>query len=375
MIGAITGLFVEPGASRAPSPEHPFTVDVVDTIDAGWDTLVAGFNDVCMEQTAAYMTSRWGQSRLCGLVLRGAMTGEPEAAALAVIAALPMVKFGMAYVKFGPLWRRRDRPARPSILASALTALREEFTCVRGLLTRVMPPAEPERGAAWTSGLAETGLRLRQSTADSNRYLVDLRLTEAEQLKSLGAKWRANLRKASPSLEVREEDPLRALPVFMGLYGAMNERKHFVDNHHAETLPAFLSAAATALSPRLFLAYADGRAVAGSIVVGSGERVFVPFSASSAEALPLRAGYALRWNLIGRLRETPARWLDLGGDGGDDGLRHFKSGNVGSRGRIVAIPGEYDYSGGFMSAAASTALNWAHGLARLRPLHRLAHLR
>src|SRR5262245_31276765 len=120
MIGAITGLFREARPSGVPAPGEPFKVHVVDTIDAGWDSLVAGFNDVCMEQTAAYMASRWGPSRLCGLVLRGAMTGEPEAAALAVIAALPMVKLGMAYVKFGPLWRRRNQPVRPWVLTSAL---------------------------------------------------------------------------------------------------------------------------------------------------------------------------------------------------------------------------------------------------------------
>ena len=71
----------------------------------------------------------------------------------------------------------------------------------------------------------------------------------------------------------------------------------------------------------------------------------MPFSASTAEALPLRAGYLLRWEIINRLRNTQARWLDLGGDEGDDGLRHFKTGNVGTLGRIADIPGEFDSPG------------------------------
>src|SRR4051812_11796790 len=87
------------GASR-----HRF--EIVDQIGRGWDEIVAGFADMRLEQMAAYAVPRWGASRLCGLVLRDVVTNEPVGAALAVIAALPLIKLGLAYVKFGPLWRR-----------------------------------------------------------------------------------------------------------------------------------------------------------------------------------------------------------------------------------------------------------------------------
>ena len=47
--------------------------------------------------------------------------------------------------------------------------------------------------------------------------------------------------------------------------------------------------------------------------------------------------------MLGRLRESGARWLDLGGDEGDPGLRHYKEGNVGKRGCIAILPGEFDW--------------------------------
>jgi GNAT acetyltransferase-like protein len=347
------------------------TVEIVDKVDGGWDAIVADFADHCLEQTASYMLTRWGSSRLCGVLVRDVISLEPEAAALAVVAALPVVKLGLAYVKFGPLWRRRGRPPEPRMLATALAALKQEFARLRGLLVRVMPPADPDYAREWAEQTAAAQFALHRLAESPARYLVDLALDRQAQLASLGAKWRANLRKAkSHGLEIREVDPRMQLPAFMGLYGAMAERKQFVDRHHIEALPAFVASAPAALNLRMFLALADGRAVAGSIVAGPGERAFIPFSASSGQALPLRAGFALRWEIIDRLRGSSARWLDLGGDEGDAGLRHFKEGNVGTGGRIVAIPGEFDYAESPLSSAATAAIGWARGLARVRPLHR-----
>jgi hypothetical protein len=347
---------------QAADESGDYTVEVVDKVGAAWDAIVTNFADLCLEQTAAFMTARWGASRLAGLILRDAVTGEPEAAALAVIAALPVLKRGLAYIKFGPLWRHRDRPVRPHLLSAALDALKREFVKSQGLLLRVMPPADPEFSEIWKQRTQRANLLLYRTAEFPKRYLVDLTLSEKEQLASLGAKWRANL---------REVDPVEHLPTFIGLYGDMSARKQFVDRHHVEQLPDFIRTAPGSLRIRMFLANADSVTVAGTIIAGSGDLVFAPFSASNQEALPLRAGFALRWAIINELRGSREKWLDLGGDEGDTGLRHFKEGNVGSRGRIVSIPGEFDYAESALSSAATAAIGWAHGLSRGRSLQSL----
>ena len=364
-------LSVQSAGEAVPAADGRHAVEIVDPVDGGWDSVVANFADLCLEQTASYMLSRWGSSRLCGILVRDVISTEPEAAALAVVAALPIVKLGVAYIKFGPLWRRRDRPADPGALATALSALKQQFARMRGLLVRVMPPAEPDYAPQWTQATEATGFALHRPAGSPARYLVDSTLSAEAQLASLGAKWRANLRKANnQKLEISEVDPRAELPAFMHLYGAMAGRKQFADRHHIEALPAFVGAAPAVLNLRMFLARSDGRPVAASIIAGPGERVFIPFSASSEEALPLRAGFALRWEIINRLRGSPARWLDLGGDEGDAGLRHFKEGNVGTRGRIVAIPGEFDYTESPLSAAATAVIGWAHDLGSRPALQR-----
>jgi hypothetical protein len=86
----------------------------------------------------------------------------------------------------------------------------------------------------------------------------------------------------------------------------------------------------------------------------------VPFSATSDAALSLRAGFTLRWAIINRLRDSPGRWLDIGGHEGDRGLRNFKEGNAGTAGRVVSIPGEFDHPSGRLSSGMAALLGWAH---------------
>ncbi len=376
--------FVLPTRVKASSADHAaaapganYRFEVVEDIGPTWDAMAGGFADVCLEQMAAYAVPRWDPSRLCGVLLHEAGSPEPIAMALAVLATIPLFDLGLAYVKFGPLWRRHDRPADPAVLEAALEAVKHVFAGDRGLVARVMPPPDSDQVGEWSKRLALAGFAFHDRAPDPDRYLVDLSLTESEQLASLGAKWRANLNKAlAHRLDIREANLKESLPDFLALYRTMLARKQFVDRHNVDALPPFVAAAAeaSALGVRLFLAHHDGRPVAGSIVVGAGDRVFVAFSASDECALALRAGYALRWWVINRLRGSGARWLDLGGTEGDAGLRSFKLGNVGKRGRVLQIPGDYDFSENLLSKFVSSAMSSTHKLMRAAPAQHLLGL-
>lgn len=343
---------------------------IVEQPGAAWDNLAAGFSDMCMEQSFAFAGSRWSKLRPVGLMLLE--DGEPAAMALALMATLPVLGLGLAYVKFGPLWRKAGASADPRILFAALEALKQEFGVKRRLLVRIMAPADPGFEQEWKDALLRANFSFHAALSDRERYLVDLTLTEEEQLASLGAQWRANLKKISCDLVIEEPELQSGIPAFAGLYRNMLARKKFKDHHGLDDLPAIAAQAGSALGMRLFLATHQGRPVVGSIVIGSGDRVFVPFSATSDEALGLRAGYALRWAIINRLRGTKARWLDLGGAEGDQGLKHYKLGNVGKRGRVLDIPGEYDFAPSALATGAARAIELGRDLVRTPALKKLA---
>ena len=355
---------VNESALETPQYGAPYSVEIVQPIREGWDLLVATFADACLEQSACYMASRWSTSRLCGLVMRSAASGEAEAIALAVIASVPLLKAGLAYIKFGPLWNRRDKPKRPKVLGAALSAINEQFGAERGLTVRIMPPPNPDDAPNWRCELARAGYHGHGHIQNPDRYLVNLSLSENEQFASLGPKWRANLRKADPRLKISESDAAADFPIFMDLYAAMSKRKQFADHHQIKLVSELVRSAPVGLRPRLFTASLHGRPVAASLVVSAGERADIPFSASGDEALASRAGFALRWAIINGLRGSHNRWLDLGGDEGDQGLRHFKVGNVGTGGLVVPLSGEFDHTGSPLSSLVTSVLGVTQNVSR-----------
>ena len=75
-----------------------------------------------------------------------------------------------------------------------------------------------------------------------------------------------------------------------------------------------------------------------------GDTAFYVFGASDEAALPLNAGYALQWWIVGWVATLGARWYDLGGEAGTPGLRQFKKGLVGNRGVVLDTCRELDRS-------------------------------
>jgi hypothetical protein len=355
----------------APSLES-YRSEIVAKPGAEWDRLASGFADMCLEQTAAFAGLRLGAAHATGVILREAASHEPLAMALVVVSTLPVIGLGLAYVKFGPLWRRRGAPAEPAHLALMLEALKREFAQKQKLAVRVMPPADPGFERAWKDALACANFAFQAAATDRERYLVDLTLSEGDQLKSLGSKWRYHLAKSAiDEIDIREPDLEAGLPEFLALYRDMLSRKQFGGRYGIEDLPAIAETVGPALGMRLFVASHRGKPVVGSLIVGAGERVFVPYSASNDRAPELRAGYALRWTIMERLRGTEARWLDLGGVEGDQGQRLYKLGNVGKRGRVAEVPGAFDFAPSALAAGAAKAVMLGRELARSKQLKRL----
>src|SRR6185312_14002437 len=211
-----------------------FHYEIVEQPGAAWDNLAAGFSDFCMEQSFAFAGSRWSRLRSVGLMLME--DGEPVAMALALMVTLPVLGLGLAYVKFGPLWRKAGAPADPQILLAALEALKQEFGVKRRLLVRIMPPADPGFEPEWKDALKRANFSFHAALSDRERYLVNLTLSEEEQLASLGAQWRANLKKVSSDLVIEEPGLQKGIPEFIALYKNMLARKQFDDHHGIEDL-------------------------------------------------------------------------------------------------------------------------------------------
>jgi hypothetical protein len=357
-----------PAASR-----EGWEASVAPIAAASWERLISEFEDATYDQTHAYGAHLWGEHKLSDLVLRRA-DGVVVAAAQVVLLRPPLLGHGLAYVKFGPLWRRKDEPADPHVLAAMLDALKKEYAVRRGLLLTVLPPPDPVEHDRWRASLDAAGFRARRKLTDPNRYLVDLSIGRDAQLRSLQQKWRYNLNKAlAQGITIRRAEREPGLEAFGELYGSMVARKGFVDQSGIGALPALLSQLPAAMHPRIYLGEHAGRPTAGAVVGLIGRTAYYLFGATDDRALALKAGYALQWWIVGEL-EGAGRWYDLGGEAGADGLRQFKKGLVGKSGMVLPMLGEFDFWASHLGRlsgdtifAARAARHAARQLARRAP--------
>lgn len=337
----------------------------VDGMSGGqWELLLAGFSDALCDQAHCYAAELWGAERVSHVVVDG--DDGPVAAAQVVLLGLPGVRSGLAYVKFGPLWRRQGHTPDRRHLAAALEALIAEYVHRRRLRLVVLPPADPLFGGEMRRQLEGLGFCRKRQLSDPNRYLVDLSLPEDSQLHSLGQKWRYNLRKAQQcGIEVAVETGPDALATFCRLYQAMVERKRFRDSSGFPVLGAIWERLPGPCKPHIVLGYHNGHPVIGAVVVRIGDTATYLFGASDHEALGVNAGYALHWWIVGWLSRSGARWYDLGGEAQEPGLRQFKRGLVGKLGMVETLAGEYEY-GGSLASRACAELIFAVRAARAR---------
>jgi hypothetical protein len=331
--------------SVPPSPaEHAsigqFSVEVDAPQGNAWDRTLAEFCDGHYEQTAC-AADRQGEAKASHLLLR--QGGLVVAAAQVAIYVLPGLKGGLALVRFGPFWRRREHTPRIELYRAVIAALVEEYCERRGHCLVIRPRPHPDVYATECDVLTDFGFVVRRPLPASDRYLVDASLDEEAQRKSLDQKWRYNLRQAeSKHLDIRFGDTDADVAAFRQLHDKMTDRKRL--DSAARGMIDHLDAL-TALPPpirmRVVLARHEGQAVAGATVGIVGDMAFYVLGATSDAALELKAGYALQWWIVRWLSAQNVRWYELGGTG-DPGIRQFKKGLIGKRGTILHMAGEYE---------------------------------
>lgn len=337
---------------------------------AEWDRVAVTLADVAQEQLAVFAANRWPGVSLEPVVFEA--DGRRVGGCLVMIQRLPLGLASMAVIKWGPMRQSAEEPEDGAVYRGMIEALIAEYAERRGMMLSVLPhsafAATPSRQYDW---LLQRGFRAGANLPFPNRYLVNLRLSDAELRASFEQKWRYHLNKSEKAGLAFRHVEATELPRFRTLYEAMLNRKAFADHSAYDgTLEAMMAIPDPALRPELFLVDKAGELVAGAVIFKAGHRAVYLYGATSDAALALRAGYFMHWHIIRWLRDnTAAGWYDLGGTDGFQGLHQFKKGMVGSRGLIPPLPPVANYSAHLwprlVGEAAFAAREWMHRGIRL----------
>src|SRR2546425_6309945 len=167
----------------------------VDTVDEQrWCQILQEFDDANIYQTWSYAAVLSGRSNSSHLILRE--NNNIVAAAQARIAKLSIINVGVAYIRWGPLWRRSATKANLDTFRQAVRALRNEFVWKRGLVLRLLPILFDDDSPCFSAILAEEGFSSVGKESYSRTILMDLVPPLEDLREGMGAMAKRNLKLA-----------------------------------------------------------------------------------------------------------------------------------------------------------------------------------
>lgn len=320
----------------------------IDQVDKhAWHQIIQRFDDAHLCQMWSYGATRWGEDKLSHLVLK--TNREIVAAAQVAIIKIPVVAAGVAYVKWGPMWRLRGTRRDLEICRHTMIALREHYAARRKLLLRIMPTEVDDDNGAMRSILESEGLKRRYGLPEARHWRIDLSRSAEELHKNLKRNWRYCLTRAEKfNLEITESTGTDALDTFFQLYDEMQCRKSFVDFSDINYFRKFQTDLPEPLKVRVLVCWYHGEALAALAVSLLGDTGLALYGATGNRGRQMGASYFLDWWTTNWLRDQGYRWYDLGGSG-TPGVSFYKAGLAGKDGKITEFVGKFDSPGSLRS--------------------------
>jgi lipid II:glycine glycyltransferase (peptidoglycan interpeptide bridge formation enzyme) len=304
-------------------------IEVDRATPAEWSQMLDLFEDANIYQTYAYGRVRWGGKNLSHLVLK--RSGEVLGMAQIRIVRPTPLKFGIAYLRWGPLCERRGRALDPDVFKGMAHALEEEYVDKRGLFLRVLPNAFAGSPRAEVIQSAFSRFT-REPLVAGNTYrtfILDLAPSLEELRSALDKKWRNQLTRSEKNgLEVTAGNGSEEYGSFCKIYDQMLKRKSFESTLDVEEFGRIQKGLAETQGMRILICKDQGKPVAGLVASAMGNCAIYLLGATSDDGMNSKGAYLLQWTLIKWLKESGIRWYDLGGidPEGNPGVYHFKKG-------------------------------------------------
>ena len=324
-------------------------VDMID--EDNWMRNLEQFDGATIYQTWSYGKIRWGQEKLSHLILR--RNDQVVSAAQCIIKQLRGIRAGIAYVPWGPLWRRPEVENDETVFQQMLCALYSEYVEKRGLFLRIFPNEADEGTNPLVGILRERGFRLHASVPPYRTFIIDLGFSMEDLRKGFKRQWRQNLQRSENNeLRVIHKRDQKGYEAFVELYRDMRTRKDFQSGVDIGEFGKIQGDLSDPFKMEVMICESDGEPVAGIVVSRIGRTAICLLAATTEKALELRAAYLLQYHTVEWLKGLGVCWYDLGGIDREKnpGGYQYKSGLSGKCGKEVQYIGQYTLSGSVASS-------------------------
>jgi len=307
-----------------------------------WHEIMKCFRDANLYQTDGYDTVRHGQTRVAKMILKKA--DSIVAAAQARIVRLPLIKVGIAYVFWGPMWRKQDETDDITVFRQAVRALRNELSVRRGLLLRIYPMAFHGKDDILKQILIDEGYNPYDDGKSHRTLIINLEPSLKEIRASLDPKWRNHLNRAEKNgLEIIQGEDESLFDEIAKIYMEMATRKNLSDLADIEHLKKAQKKLPPKHKLRIILSRTNDEICAGAIFSAIGDTAVYLVGATSNAGMKSNGSYILQWAFMEWIKEKGLQYYDLNGINPEKnaGTYNFKRGLAGKKGIDIEFLGKF----------------------------------
>jgi len=317
-----------------------FQVEIDAIAGPPWHQLVSTFADANIYQLWQLAEPGRRADDTSRLVLK--QGGDVVAAAEVRLFRVPFTGRGIAYLRWGPMWKRAGRTQNPEHFRLALRAVRNEFGDRRGLVLRLNPRLFVEEHAALIAMLSEEGYSSLPHASTEKTLIMDLSPTLEQLRAGLDRRWRNHLNKAERdglTLETGTGDAL--FQAFGTLYEQMLQRKQFAPTAGLARHRRIQGTLADDLKMGVIIARHEGLPCAGAVYSAIGDTALYLFGATNDAGMRTGGSYLVQWEILNTLKRRGIREYDLHGINAESnpGTYKFKLGLAGKNGREASFAG------------------------------------
>jgi lipid II:glycine glycyltransferase (peptidoglycan interpeptide bridge formation enzyme) len=319
-----------------------YTAEVNKISQAEWDKCLTLFSDANINQCWGYGRIKWGDGNNEHVVLKEA--GAIRSLAQVAIVRTPIPRVGIAYVNWGPLWKRKEAAGGGSSFCAMLEVLKDEYAHRRKLMLRIKPYGYEGMDAEMQSVLEHAGfLPTKGLFREKKRtILVNLEYSQEDMRKRLSKKWRNSLTNSEKEdLRIIEEFTDEPLYAIRPIYEALMSKKNF-EGWNLDELAKIQNMLEGGQKMRITTCEGEKRTIAASVCSALGDTAIGLIGMTSDEGRKHRAYYLLQWDEILWAKKIGKTTYDLNGINPrkNPTVYHFKSGINGDEVTFLSV---YDY--------------------------------
>lgn len=328
---------------------NKYTIEIDNNSQNEWYAILELLSDSNIYQSWSYGKIRWGENKLSHLILK--KDNVTIGAVQVIIRKLPIFNTGVAFIRWGPMFRLSGENTDILIFKRIVDILVQEYVKKRGLILRIFPNIVDDKTRELSSILPVLGFKLNKLVRNYHSFLIDLSKTLIELRSGLDQKWRNRLNKAEKNgLKIKIGTDIKFFDIFLKIYKEMHVRKKFTEFINVDEFRKIQIDLPDKFKMVIMICEYNNKPVSGIVCSIIGDTAVYLLGATSNYGLKLQGSYLLQWKMIEFLKENKYQKYDLGGINPlrNPGTYHFKKGLCGKNGQQIQFIGTYDKFNNFI---------------------------